>query len=94
MRRTSAILVLLTMVLLPCSVQAQEADAEVLVAEGIFAYDAKRYDEAISLLSRAVAVNPRKSNDPVAEVLRAHHTVSGIGDVGPRRLRLVSQRTD
>ncbi len=57
--RTSAILVLLTIVLLPCSVQAQEADAEVLVAEGIIAYDAKRYDEAISLLSRAVALNPR-----------------------------------
>lgn len=57
--RTSAILVLLTMVLLPCSAQSQEADAEVLVAEGVLAYDAKRYDEAISLLSRAVALNPR-----------------------------------
>ena len=47
--------------MLTCSVQAQEADAEVLVAEGIFAYDAKRYDEAIALLSKAVALNPRQA---------------------------------
>ncbi len=59
MRRLSAILILLSTISLPCSVQAQEADAEVLVAEGIFAYDAKRYDEAIALLSRAVALDPR-----------------------------------
>ncbi len=59
MRLLSAILILLFTILLPCSVQAQEADAEVLVAEGVFAYDAKRYDEAIALLSRAVALDPR-----------------------------------
>ena len=46
---------------MPSSVQAQEADAEVLVAEGIFAYDAKRYDEAIALLSKATALNPRQA---------------------------------
>lgn len=56
-----AILVFLPTVLLPCSLQAQEADAEVLVAEGIFAYDAKRYDDAIVLLSRAIALNPRQA---------------------------------
>ena len=59
MRFLSAILILLSTILPPCSVQAQEADAEVLAAEGIVAYDAKRYDEAIALLSRAVALDPR-----------------------------------
>lgn len=57
----SAMLILLPAVWLPSSVQAQEADAEVLVAEGIFAYDAKRYDEAIALLSKATALNPRQA---------------------------------
>lgn len=61
MKLLAAILVLLPTVSLPCSVQAQEADAEVLVAEGVLAYDAKRYDEAIALLSRAVALNPHQA---------------------------------
>ncbi|MGC3976416.1 MAG: tetratricopeptide repeat protein [Nitrospira sp.] len=55
---TITLLAAVAMVLLPCSVQAQEADAEVLVAEGILAYDANRYDEAISLFSKAVALDP------------------------------------
>jgi tetratricopeptide (TPR) repeat protein len=59
LRQLPAIFLILTLIGLPNSIQAQEADAEVLVAEGIFAYDAKRYDEAISLFSRAVALNPR-----------------------------------
>jgi tetratricopeptide (TPR) repeat protein len=61
MKLLVGILVLLPTILLTFSVQAQEADAEVLVAEGIFAYDAKRYDEAIALLSKAVALNPRQA---------------------------------
>jgi tetratricopeptide (TPR) repeat protein len=56
---TITFLAIVAMVLMPCVVQAQEADAEVLVAEGILAYDAKRYDEAISLFSKAVALDPR-----------------------------------
>lgn len=59
LRHLPAIFLILTLIGLPNSIQAQEADAEVLVAEGIFAYDAKRYDEAISQFSRAVALNPR-----------------------------------
>ncbi|HET9962062.1 MAG TPA: tetratricopeptide repeat protein [Nitrospiraceae bacterium] len=37
---------------------AQIADAVVLVAEAVLAYDAKRYDEAIPLLTKAVALDP------------------------------------
>ncbi|MBA2486088.1 MAG: tetratricopeptide repeat protein [Nitrospira sp.] len=59
MRLNSAVFILFALLSLPCPVQAQEADAEVLVAEGIFAYDANRYDEAIALLSRAIALDPR-----------------------------------
>ncbi|HRB81738.1 MAG TPA: hypothetical protein PK614_05695, partial [Nitrospira sp.] len=40
------ILILMAMAVPPGSAQAQAADAEVLVAEGILAYEAKRYDEA------------------------------------------------
>lgn len=58
---TVTILTVVAMALLPCSAQAQEADAEVLVAEGILAYDAKRYDEAVSLFSKAVALDPRNA---------------------------------
>ncbi len=61
MRLLAAILAMLPAILLPYSVSAQEADAEVLVAEGVFAYDAKRYDEAITLLSKAVALNPHQA---------------------------------
>lgn len=56
---TITVFIIVAMVLLPCAVQAQEADAEVLVAEGILAYDAKRYDEAISIFSKAIALDPR-----------------------------------
>ena len=56
-----AIFAVVAMALLPCSIQAQEADAEVLAAEGILAYDAKRYDEALSLLSRALTLDPRNA---------------------------------
>ena len=59
MQLTSVIFIFLTMISTPSSLQAQEADVEVLVAEGIFAYDSKRFDEAIALLSKAVALNPR-----------------------------------
>jgi tetratricopeptide (TPR) repeat protein len=55
------ILILMAMAVPPGSVQAQEADAEVLVAEGILAYEAKRYDEAAALFSRAVATDPRNA---------------------------------
>ncbi len=58
MRDLLSIFVLLTLVYLPDSVQAQMADSEILVAEGIIAYDAKHYDEAIALFSRAVELNP------------------------------------
>lgn len=61
MKLVAAILIFLPTMLLPCVVQAQEADAEVLVAEGVFAYEAKRYEEAIVLLSKAVALNPRQA---------------------------------
>jgi len=40
------------------TVTAQEADAEVLVAEAILNYEAKRYDEAIPLLSKASELAP------------------------------------
>ncbi len=55
------ILILMAMAVPPGSAQAQEADAEVLVAEGILAYDAKRYDEAAALFSQAVATDPRNA---------------------------------
>ena len=58
---TVTVLTIVAMALLPCSIQAQEPDAEVLVAEGILAYDAKRYEEAISLFSQAVARDPRQA---------------------------------
>ena len=58
---TVTVLTIVAMALLPCSIQAQEPDAEVLVAEGILAYDAKRYEEAISLFSQAVARDPRQT---------------------------------
>ena len=61
MRLTSAILIVITMFLRPCVLQAQEADAEVLVAEAVFAYESNRYDEAIALLSKAIALNPRQA---------------------------------
>ncbi|HVG01975.1 MAG TPA: CDC27 family protein, partial [Nitrospira sp.] len=59
MRLTVSILILLAPISAPFALQAQEADAEVLVAEGIFSYEAKQYDEAITLLSKAMALNPR-----------------------------------
>lgn len=55
------ILILMAMAVPPGSAQAQAADAEVLVAEGILAYDAKRYDEAAALFSQAVATDPRNA---------------------------------
>jgi tetratricopeptide (TPR) repeat protein len=61
LRFPSALFMLLTLLSVPCTVQAQQADAEVLVAEGILAYDANRYDEAIALLSRAVALDSHQA---------------------------------
>ncbi len=61
MKPLLTVLILLSTVWLSGSVHAQEADAEVLVAEGVFAYDAGRYEEAIALLSRAVALNPSQA---------------------------------
>lgn len=49
------------MTVLPTSAHAQEADAEVLVAEGILAFDDKHYDDAIALLSRAIALDPNNA---------------------------------
>jgi Flp pilus assembly protein TadD len=37
---------------------AQQAEAEVLLAKATIAYDAGRYDEALTLLSRALALDP------------------------------------
>ena len=47
--------------MVPTPAMAQVADAEVLVAEGVFAFDGKRYDDAITLLSRAVSLDPRNA---------------------------------
>jgi len=40
---------------------AQQADAEVLAAQAVLAYDAKRYDEALRLLRRALELDPRNT---------------------------------
>jgi len=40
-----------------CSL-AQQADAEVLVAEGILAFDAKQFDEARAYFARAISLDP------------------------------------
>jgi len=40
---------------------AQQADAEVLAAQAVLAYDAKRYDEALKLLRRALELDPRNT---------------------------------
>lgn len=39
----------------------QQAESEVLVAQGVVAYDEHRYDEALRLLSRSRELNPRDS---------------------------------
>ncbi len=79
----AGILLLAPAILLNSSVEAQEADAEVLVAEGIFAYDAKRYDDAIALLSKAVALNSRQ--DRAFYYLALCHLAKGHADraLGP-----------
>lgn len=41
--------------------ESQQAEAEVLTSQGVIAYDDRRYDEALSLLTRAQAL---KSHDP------------------------------
>ena len=41
------------------SVSAQQAEADVLVAQAVLAYDEKRYDEALRLLERALELDPR-----------------------------------
>ena len=71
-------LALLAMTVLPVSVMAQEADAEVLVAEGIVAYDAQRYAEAAVLFSRASARNPR--NGRALYYLGLCHLAQGQAD--------------
>jgi DNA-binding SARP family transcriptional activator len=39
----------------------QQAESEVLVAQGVVAYDERRYDDALRLLSRSRELNPRDS---------------------------------
>jgi tetratricopeptide (TPR) repeat protein len=39
--------------------QAQQSEADVFVAQAILAYDARRYDEALSLLKEALAQDPK-----------------------------------
>ena len=43
----------------PGRAAAQQSEADVLVAQAILAYDARKYDEALSLLREALAQDPR-----------------------------------
>jgi len=42
-------------------VEAQQADAEILVAKGSLAYEDKRYEKALTLLQKAIALDPQNS---------------------------------
>jgi tetratricopeptide (TPR) repeat protein len=46
---------------LSCAADAQQAESEILVAQGVVAYDERRYDDALRLLSRSRELNPRDS---------------------------------
>ena len=46
---------------LSCAAEAQQAESEVLVAQGVVAYDEQRYDDALRLLSRSRELNPGDS---------------------------------
>ena len=50
---------LLSLLVETTSVSAQQAEADVLVAQAVLAYDEKRYDEALRLLERALELDPR-----------------------------------
>jgi len=43
----------------PIPAAAQQSEADVFVAQAILAYDARRYDEALSLLNEALAQDPK-----------------------------------
>lgn len=51
-------MVVVMLVWLPVCSLAQQADAEVLVAEGILAFDAKQFDEARAFFARAISLDP------------------------------------
>ncbi len=60
----SFIFALATIGLLPslsCAAETQQAESEVLVAQGVVAYDEHRYDDALRLLSRSRELNPLES---------------------------------
>jgi tetratricopeptide (TPR) repeat protein len=61
---SSFIVALATIGLVPLSSRAaetQQAESEVLVAQGVVAYDEHRYEDALRLLSRSRELNPRDS---------------------------------
>ena len=47
-----------TLLTAPRPAAAQQSEADVFVAQAILAYDARRYDEALSLLQEALAQDP------------------------------------
>jgi tetratricopeptide (TPR) repeat protein len=54
----SLLVALLWFALHPLPSHAQQADADVLVAQAVLAYDDQRYDAALELLKRALALDP------------------------------------
>lgn len=56
---TAAFMVVVMLAWFPMLSLAQQADAEVLVAEGILAFDAKQFDKARDFFTRAISLDPR-----------------------------------
>src|SRR2546425_1142252 len=54
----AAAAVLLPLALLTGPARAQQSEADVFVAQGILAYEDKRYDEALALLAEALKIDP------------------------------------
>ena len=53
---TAAFIVIVTLVWFPALSLSQQADAEILVAEGILAFDANQFDEARAFFARALSL--------------------------------------